>query len=373
MPAREKVPERALVRVPGQEQADSPDDQEPEYDPGWLGTVLRWPIRIVAILVILPLQVTWESLKASARFTWKVLRPIARVAVPPVRFSGRIAGRAVRLVGRGLLKVARGARVPLRGLRSLFKACVRGTARVLWPVFYHSVRLTVRALKGIARVVALAAGGVAVIGRALANGSKTIWAASGPTIVKLLRLLHQGVIFVLALCLVPPLWILRVLWRLYRRARPWLARVAALLRRWLIGLGHVVAEGVAVGVRVGRKVGRGAVWLWTVAVWKPLRHLAGGLWEGAKWTGRGFRRAWLAVWRRMARTWRRVTRPALRFLATCAGITRAITGKAMANVKAIAGRARSWYRREVSQPVVAAVRSTRRDIRRALTGKGRAR
>src|SRR4051812_19143317 len=44
--------------------ADDEDDEDYDYDPGWLGTVLRWPIRIVAVVVIAPFQVAWESVKA---------------------------------------------------------------------------------------------------------------------------------------------------------------------------------------------------------------------------------------------------------------------------------------------------------------------
>jgi len=74
------------------------------YDPGWLGVVLRWPLRVVAVVVILPVQVVWESAKAAAKAVGKGLQRVGRrlgkvldVCVGrPMRFIGRHVGRAMR-------------------------------------------------------------------------------------------------------------------------------------------------------------------------------------------------------------------------------------------------------------------------------------
>lgn len=43
------------------------DADDLAYDPGWLGVVLRWPVRVVAIAVIMPVQVVVESVKAAGK------------------------------------------------------------------------------------------------------------------------------------------------------------------------------------------------------------------------------------------------------------------------------------------------------------------
>jgi hypothetical protein len=95
------------------------------------------------------------------------------------------------------------------------------------------------------------------------------------------------------------------------------------------------------------------VWVWTRAVWNPVRVVAGGLWSGARWAGRGVRTVWLTVWRPVRAVWGAVATPILR-----------ATGSAMRRVRA-------WYRHEISEPVRAALRAARRDVRRALGGRRR--
>ncbi|MFD0631605.1 hypothetical protein ACFQ9X_08165 [Catenulispora yoronensis] len=126
---------------------------------------------------------------------------------------------------------------------------------------------------------------------------------------------------------------------LYHLSRPFvlLARglwhLLKVLGHWIVGLFHVIVQAFEFAARVGARIGRGAVWLWTHSVWVPIRFAGKGFWDAAKWVGRGMR----AVAQPVARRLRAV---------------------------------RTWYRHEITEPVLGALRAARRDIRRALTGRG---
>jgi hypothetical protein len=376
--------------------------EDEEYDPGWLGTVLRWPLRIVAVLIILPTQIAWESLKALAWFFYKRIRRFARFALAHLAY---------------LAHLARFAEVPMRALRALLRALqaltvatVHGALRLARPIARATDWLLNQLTSGTGRLAILLAGGIGLLLKAAIDSTRAIRTAGGRRLLQILRVLGQIAIIALALVLVPPLYLMRCCLRGYRRIRPLLhaaahqllkalAKTAALairglrttfrllgygltqlfrllrlLTHWTIGLCQVLAEAIAVGFRVGRKVGRGAVWLWTTVVWNPLSHLTAGLWSGAKWVGRGIRTIWLAWWRPAHRIWRRLTaapRRLLRRIASAVGtaaIAATVTAKEITTgIKTKLATTHHWYRQQISAPIAEAVRSARRDVRQALT------
>ena len=373
------------------------DDEE--YDPGWLGTVLRWPLRVVAVLIILPIQIAWESLKALAGFFYRRIRRLARFAL--ARFAY-------------LAHLARFAEVPMRVLRALIRALraltiatIHGAVRVARPIARAAHWLLNQLTSGTGRLAILLAGGIGLLLKAAIDSTRAIRTASGRRLLQILRVVNQIAILALALVLVPPLYLMRCCLRSYRRIRPLLHaaahqllkalakssalaarglrvtlrllgyaltqlfRLLRLLTHWTIGLCQVLLEAIAAGFRVGRKVGRGVVWLWTTVLWNPLSRLAAGLWSGAKWVGRGIRTIWLAWWRPARRTWQRLTaapRRALRRIASATATAVKTTVKEVStSIKAKLASTRHWYHQQISAPVAEAVRSARRDVRQALT------
>lgn len=315
---------------------------------GWLGRLLRWPVRVVVVAVIVPVQVGGEVLNALLRFTWRQFRRVGR--------AGRFLAGPARLVGRATVDA------------------VRSVGGGLWRGFCFSVRGFAAFVMGAGRAIGLAGQGLGALRRALVVRSRAVWGASGPTVLRLLKVVHEALIFALALCFVPPIFVGRLVWRLTRRVRPYLARgawwllvmlgkgtglvcraivdVLQVLKRPMAGLGRIAAQALATGFRLGRKIGLRLVRLWTVVVWTPLRLAGRGLWGGARWVGRGVRSIW-AAGRRMTEPVWRAAREAL---------------KAVTNwTRRLTRAPRAWYRREISGPIGAAVRSARRDVRRALT------
>lgn len=321
---------------------------------GWLGRLLRWPVRVVVVAVIVPAQVGGEVLSALLRFTRRQLRRVGRAGrylAGPARLVRRATVVAVRFVGGGL-----------------------------WRGFCWAVRGFAAFVMGAGRAIGLAGRGISALRRALVESLRAMWGTSGPTVLKLLKVVHEALIFALALCFVPPIFVGRLVWRLTRRVRPYLARgawrllvmlgkgtvlvcravvdVLRVLRRSMTGLGRIAAQALATGFRVGRKIGLWLVRLWTVVIWTPLRLLGRGLWDGFGWIGRGVRPVW-AAGRRMTEPVWRAAREALKAVTNW---TRRLTRAPSA-----------WYRREISGPIGAAVRSARRDVRRALFTRRRPR
>lgn len=326
---------RGSAEVAAESEEDFEDESE-EYDPGWLGTVLRWPVRIVAVVLIAPFQVAWESLKAVGRVAGRGLRKVGsllgrpfrvvgraikwaatRVLWWPLRWVGRGTGKVFVVVGRGFAVFYRAVLTPIgHGIAAGFRlvgAGIRGVGRGLaW--FYAS------ALKPIGR-------GLAAVGRRVRDGFGWVgrqvyrWVLHpvGVGARAVGRVVGRGLYY-----LAQPIVLLgRGVWH-----------VLKLLGHWIVGLLHVLGEAFDFAARVGGKVGRGVVWLWTHSLWVPIRFVGKGFWDAAKWVGRGLRA---------------VARPVVRSL-------RAV---------------RTWYRHEITEPVKAALRAARRDIRRALFGRGR--
>lgn len=315
-------------------------DGEDEYEPGWLGTVLRWPIRIVAVIVIAPFQVAWESLKASGRVAWRGLRRVGRgvrraaaalgrpfravgravgwVAVRviwwPLRWVGRGTGRVLELAYRYLLTpIGHGLAAVVGAIGAGAEAVGRGISFVVTWVYFSVLTPLGRGLAAVARRVRDGFGWIGrQIYRWILRPIGVAARAVGRFIVRVLYYLSRPIVL-----------LGRALWHLLK-----------LLGRWIVGLFHVLVQGFEFAARVGAAVGRGVVWAWSHSVWVPIRFAGRGLWDGAKWVGRGVR----AVAEPVARRLRAV---------------------------------RTWYRHEVTEPVKAALAAARRDIRRALSGRSR--
>ncbi|NUP52159.1 MAG: hypothetical protein HOW97_33275 [Catenulispora sp.] len=323
------------------------DPEDDDYEPGWLGTVLRWPIRIVAVIVIAPFQVAWESVKAIGRVGWRGLsrvgRGIRRAASVlgrpfravgraigwaatrflwwPLRWIGRGTGEVLALIGRGaeavyrliLTPIGHGIAATARAVGAGINAVGRGISFVITWLYFTVLAPIGHGIAAIARGVRDGLGWVGrQIYRWILHPIGVAARAVGRVLVRVLYYLAQP--FVL---LGRGLWyLLKVFWR------------------WIVGLFHVIGQAFGFAARVGAAVGRGVVWLWTHSVWVPIRFAGRGFWEAAKWVGRGLRTA---------------AQPVVRGL-------RAV---------------RTWYRHEITEPVRAALRAARRDIRRALFGRRR--
>jgi hypothetical protein len=324
---------------------DGEDDDE--YEPGWLGTVLRWPIRIVAVIVIAPFQVAWESVKATGRVAWRGLRRVGR----GLRRAASALGRPFRAVGRAL--AAAGRALGWAATRVLWwplRWVGRGTGRVLELVYRY---ILTPIGHGIAAVVGAIGAGAEAVGRGISFIVTRVYFSVltplGHGLVAVARRVRDGFGWVgrqLYRWILRPVGLAaRAVGRftvrvLYYLSRPFVLLGRALwhllkvLGRWIVGLFHVLVQGFEFAARVGAAVGRGVVWAWSHSVWVPIRFAGRGLWDGAKWVGRGVR----AVAEPVARRLRAV---------------------------------RAWYRHEVTEPVKAALAAARRDIRRALFGRSR--
>ncbi|NUR28038.1 MAG: hypothetical protein HOV83_19715 [Catenulispora sp.] len=319
-----------------QDQPEYDDVDEDDYDPGWLGTVLRWPIRIVAVIVIAPFQVAWESVKAVGRGIRRAAsvlgRPFRAVGRAiewaatrllwwPLRWVGRGTGRVFAVIGRGLAACYRAVLTPIgHGIAAVFQAIGAGVSAVGRGVSFVVTWVYFRVLTPIGH-------GLAAVGRRVRDGFgwvgrqvyRFVLRPIGVAARAVGRVLVQGLYYLSR----PFVLLGRGLWYLLK-----------LFGRWIVGLFHVVVQAFDFAARVGAKVGRGFVWLWTHSLWVPIRFAGKGFWDAAKWVGRGVRA---------------VARPVAR------------------GVRAV----RTWYRHEVSEPVLGALRAARRDIRRALFGRGR--
>ncbi|OLE26341.1 MAG: hypothetical protein AUG49_08400 [Catenulispora sp. 13_1_20CM_3_70_7] len=326
---------------------DHEDDEDYDYDPGWLGTVLRWPIRVVAVVVIAPFQVAWESVKALGRFAGRGLAKIGR----GIGKAARVLGRPFRAVGRAIGWVA------TRFLWWPVRFAGRGAGWVLVLIgrgveaFYDVVLTPIG--HGIAAMLRAIGSGIGALGRGIGSAaawfSDTVLAPIGRGIGALAGYVRDGfgwvgwqvyrwVLFPLG---VASRAVGRVVIRgLYYLAQPFvllgrgLWHVLKVLGRWIVGLFRVLVQAFDFAARVGANVGRGVVWLWKRSVWIPIRFVASGFRDAAKWVGRGLR-------------------------AVAQPIARRVTA------------VRLWYRHEISEPVKSALRAARRDVRRALFGRGR--
>lgn len=350
--AMRDVPARSGSRLAGEgheagAEEDDEEDEDYDYDPGWLGTVLRWPIRVVAVVVIAPFQVAWESVKALGRFAGRGLTKVGRgidkvarmlgrpfravgravgwVATRfvwwPVRFAGRGVGWVLILIGRGaealydfvLTPIGHGIAATFRAIGSGISALGRGIgAAATW--FYDAVVTPIgRGLGAVARRVRDGFGWAGrQVYRWVLSPVGTVSRAVGRVLLRGLYYLAQ-----------PFVLLGRGLWH-----------VLEVLGRWIVGLFRVLVQAFDFAARVGASVGRGVVWVWNRSVWLPIRFLAQGFRDAAKWVGRGLRAAARPIARRAAAV-------------------------------------RVWYRQEISEPVKAALRAARRDVRRALFGRGR--
>ncbi|MFL6111925.1 MAG: hypothetical protein ACJ786_11315 [Catenulispora sp.] len=304
-------------------------DEDDDYDPGWLGTVLRWPIRIVAVVVITPFQVAWESVKALGRFAGRGLakagRGIGWVATrfvgPPVRFVGRGAGWVLVLIGRGVEAFYHAVLKPVgHGIAATFRAIGFGISALGRGIGSASAWLYDAVLTPIGRGLRAVAGsirdGFGWVGRQVYR-----WVLCPVGIAS--RAVGRGVVRGLYYLVQPFVLLGRGLWH-----------VLKVLGRWIVGLFRVLVQAFDFAARVGASVGRGVVWVWRRSVWLPIRFLASGFWDAAKWVGRGLRAVAQPIARRVAAV-------------------------------------RVWYRHEISEPINAALRAARRDVRRALFGRGR--
>ncbi|NUR57393.1 MAG: hypothetical protein HOV87_01575, partial [Catenulispora sp.] len=232
----------------------------------------------------------------------------------PLRWAGRGTGRVLGLVYRFVLTpIGHGIGAVLGAIGAGAEAIGRGISFVVTWVYFSVLTPLGHGLAAVARRIR---DGFGWFGRQLYR-----WIlypigvaarAVGRFIVRILYYLSR-----------PFVLLARGLWHLVK-----------MLGRWIVGLFHVLLQAFDFAARVGAAVGRGVVWAWSHSVWVPIRFAGRGFWDGAKWVGRGVRAA---------------AQPVARGL-------RAV---------------RTWYRHEVTEPVKAALNAARRDIRRALFGRGR--
>src|SRR6476620_6494400 len=86
-----------LGRLPSARTSSDIEDDH-DYDPGWLGVVLRWPVRVVAVVLVVPIQVAWQATKAAGLAAGRGLKRFGRG-------TGRFAARIVRPLTRAVAGV----------------------------------------------------------------------------------------------------------------------------------------------------------------------------------------------------------------------------------------------------------------------------
>ncbi|MYW00645.1 hypothetical protein, partial [Streptomyces sp. SID3343] len=254
---------------------------------GLLYVLISWPVRIVAVAVLLPARLAWELLRVVGRGVRAVLWD--RMLVPAARTARVVLwDRFLRPSGRGVAAVGRGVRtllwnwfvLPLgRGLRVAARASVRGLRVVGWAIG-RGVRATGRGLRA--------------AGRATARGLRRM----GIRAVAGLGLLVRNLVLlpVRLLIVLPLRWLLRAVLRpLGARSLAVLVLLARGTRAVLRMLGHALVVVPWHGLRAlfpwmwrgirGAGHGMGFV-LYRVLV-VPVRWLALGALRAVLWLGRG--------------------------------------------------------------------------------------
>ncbi|MEU8459762.1 hypothetical protein [Streptomyces sp. NPDC029003] len=278
---------------------------------GCLVGVLRVPVKIVAVLVVLPVRVVWDVLVAAARLlNRRVLGPVgrglgrfhARVLRPVLGVLGRAAVILLKLVfvwpwaglwryalepaGRGLAWLGRAAGTYL--LRPLGE----GLGRALRAVDRHLLRPLGRALALAGRAV-----GTALFVRPSAALWRYVLVPAGQGAAWVARGIGTALVWLGRALFV---WPWAALWRYAARPvavgayRHLLAPLGRAAYAWLLApLGRLLAGAWQLAGRVSRALGRGLVLLWRGLVARPcswayrqvatpVGHVVREVWRGAR-------------------------------------------------------------------------------------------
>ncbi|MBT2404399.1 MULTISPECIES: hypothetical protein [unclassified Streptomyces] len=262
------------------------DKPQPPQGEGCLVGVVRIPVKIMAVLVILPVRVVWDLLVTFGRMlNRRVLRPVgqgllwfyARAVRPVLRGLGWVAAALLKLVfvwpwvglwryvltpvGRGLAWLGRWAHT------YLFRPVCEAVAWLLRYVLVPLAEGILRVGRVLGMVLTPIGRGLAWLGRGVA--AVLAWSARALFVwpwVGLWRYVVTPVAFAAYRYLLRPLG-LGVLW---------LAR--ELYVYVLTPLGHLLLGAWRVAGRISRALGRGILWLWRGLVARPAawvyRHVA---------------------------------------------------------------------------------------------------
>ncbi|MFD9456984.1 hypothetical protein ACFWBC_28330 [Streptomyces sp. NPDC059985] len=310
------------------------DTEKPQHVPGGEGClvgVLRVPVKIVAVLVVLPVRLIWDLLVLAARTTHRrALRPVgaaaARLCSGLYRYVLTPLGHGIAWLGRGVALVVRWLALGL-----LYWPWVGLWRYVLVPVAAAAHRYLLGPLgRGLVRaVLALGQHVLAPVGRGLvrlltAVHRHLLAPVAGGLYRRMLTPLGHGLRWFLPRAFAAVfVWPWVGLWRYVLtplgRGIAWLARGLALVLKWLLlglfhwpwvalwryvlvpgatvthryllaplgrniyrylltPLGHLLAGAWRLAGRISRALGRGLLWLWRGCVARPCawvhRHVA---------------------------------------------------------------------------------------------------
>ncbi|WP_151773206.1 hypothetical protein [Streptomyces abyssomicinicus] len=344
-------------------------------DEGCLVVAVRIPVRVVALVVVLPLRMLWDLVAAAGRLAWaSVLGPVWRGSVRAAAWLGRVLVLTpARALYRWVLApLGRGLALTARGVWWLVRGTARGIAAVVgwllrWLVAAPAVALYRWVLTPMGHALRW-------LGHRCLDGLRWLYRSVLAPLGRGARWLGRGVS-----------WLGRMVWAGVRAvgvalgtAVAWLARwllfvPAVALYRWVLTpLGHLTAW-------VVRGVVAGAAWLLRHLVVAPLtavgRVLAVVLREVADALGHAWRiagRISLAVGRGLATLLRWI------FVEPVRWAWRAVFAPAGRLVRDVLlrplGRAAREAGRALGNALVTArvtVREVRREVRTALFGSPR--
>ncbi|WP_406058204.1 hypothetical protein OG462_16250 [Streptomyces sp. NBC_01077] len=315
--------------------------------------LIRIPIRIVVLVVVLPIRMTWDALTATAHFLDRTaLRPVGRGIAWVFTGIGRGLAWVFTGVGRGLAWVF--TRVG-RGLAWVFRHTVSRPSRWLYGAVLAPVgRGIAWVFTGVGRGIAVGAGwlwrGLSAAGRLLAN-LVFVWPWVGLWRYVVVPVCRYGIA-------VPAAWLYRQVLAplgtglLFLLEKAVFVPVAALFRYVLVPL---FRYGVVVPV----------LWLWKrvlVPVAREVRDAFAVCWRVAGYLSRAVGRAlkwmaWNVVGRPTVWAWRNV----------CTPVGHWVRDSVWAPARKAAVEA-GRVARDALASARAAVREARRDAWRALVG-----